>query len=877
MELGTATACQSAPRKIVRFGLHRSSKLQEHPALPSGFRFCIWSDLVRSWVALALQLPGRWHRQARAICGMETPKKESEAHGGQGDSESSTCYNSSPGAATQADETFGVDSTGPQRSDEAVLQEAVEISGPKDSATKVILNLRSIAEKNGGQIGLPKLVMREVQSICEDGEAVPKSWDPFREAERLRAELANSRSELQRVQKAAVEESDLRLQQAMLQSKVQEVEQREDAGYLHCSCGRMFARFAGLCHTLAWHFGHGGSQPSGDVIWSPRPHLYESGSQKSLYPSGGPVAILSGASCQLHGSIVEGGFTTLLVEYYSSGCPHCWYFAPVFQQVAQAYKGSDTIRVAACNCVENEDACDAMQIFGYPTLRAYKVGAGTLDLLYDVPHFTENHQKSAQELVQWLSERSALWTPPHPQSLKLGAVFRVGHAVAVDGPPGKTGWAMDYHLDDERFVEARLGLLVLLKGLLPDPHPAAVSITSFVSRVFPRHTADFRSLAVQIQDRGPVQPWEMRQMLKKACAGARQVWQLLHVVAASVAAVAVTGQQLAQHGSWTATVPEAMSFFRLAISEFFTCEGCRQHFLEAFDRVLALAVFVRRLATQSGCWKSGRPESLKDAVVDRRWPAYRDCPGCWRAEVVTGGTQPHAQVDTTGPVSIQLLDAAFDLDRVFGYILSQYVGRENLQLEQKVADSIWRFPGSVESTTATTFCACMLLCLSAALMHRRAVELEERAKREHEMSSLQCHIFEVEMKRCQEELQHSRSKIEALEKELKQAQKSKQRKGEGSAKTSAPSSQDTLKRCSPKTRDRSARKLRGVSREDFAIQAFFERRRLPGLAVLLLRAISSKEANLRLMHPEGISVLPWASSSFIQLEMAPHITPHRPA
>ena len=32
--------------------------------------------------------------------------------------------------------------------------------------------------------------------------------------------------------------------------------------------------------------------------------------------------------------------------------------------------------------------------------------------------------------------------------------------------------------------------------------------------------------AVQIQDRGPVQPWEMRQMLKKACAGARQVSRL---------------------------------------------------------------------------------------------------------------------------------------------------------------------------------------------------------------------------------------------------------------------------------------------------------------------------------------------------------------
>ncbi|OLP83618.1 Sulfhydryl oxidase 1 [Symbiodinium microadriaticum] len=678
------------------------------------------------------------------VCGMETPKKDTKPRDAAG-------FHEQPGRAyeyfseppsrekcrrrkpKEADETFGVDSTGPQRSEEGVL----DVSGPKDSASKVILNLRAF-------------------STCEDGEAityaVPKSWDPFREAERLRAELANARSELQRVQKAAVGESDLRLQQAMLQSKVQEVEEREDAEYLDSPCGRMSARFVGFCHTLAWYFGQGGSQPSGDVIWSPRPHLYESGSQKSLYPSGGPVTILSGASCQLHGSIVERGFTTLLVEYYSSGCPHCWYFAPVFQQVAEAYKGSDTVRVAACNCVENVDACDAMQIFRYPTLRAYKVGKGMLDLLYDVPHFTDSHQKSSQELVQWLSERSGLWTPPHPQSLKLGAVFRAGHAVAVDGPPGKTGWAMDYHLDDERFVEARLGLLVLLKGYSgAQQHPAAVSITSFVSRVFPRHTADFHSLAVQIQDRGPVQPWEMRRMLKKweSLFGQREhvfcedetcaVWQLLHVVAASVAAVAVTGQPLAQHGSWTVTVPEAMSFFRLAISEFFTCEGCRQHFLEAFDRCFYGSCLVLEAADAQlqarqmvwWLWRTHNAVSLRvlkehlpaegQAVVDRRWPAYRDCPGCWKAEVVSGGTQPHAQVDPAGPVSIGLLDAPFDLDRVFGYILSQYVGRENLQLEQKVADSMWRFPGSVESTAATTFCACMLLCLSAvaALRSRR--------------------------------------------------------------------------------------------------------------------------------------------------------------
>mmetsp|Transcript_53701 Transcript_53701/g.125183 ORF Transcript_53701/g.125183 Transcript_53701/m.125183 type:complete len:286 (-) Transcript_53701:195-1052(-) len=156
-----------------------------------------------------------------------TPTKESGS-GLQGDSAASTSYNSSPGAVTQAEETFGMDSKGVgSRSAEAILEEAIALAGPKDSATKVILNLRTMAEKNGGQVGLPKQVTREIHSVDENGEAVVTAWDPFREAERLRQELSAVRSELGRAQKAVLEEGDLRLQQAMLQSKVQEVEQRE--------------------------------------------------------------------------------------------------------------------------------------------------------------------------------------------------------------------------------------------------------------------------------------------------------------------------------------------------------------------------------------------------------------------------------------------------------------------------------------------------------------------------------------------------------------------------------------------------------------------------------------------------------------------------
>jgi len=53
----------------------------------------------------------------------------------------------------------------------------------------------------------------------------------------------------------------------------------------------------------------------------------------------------------------------------------------------------------------------------------------------------------------------------------------------------------------------------------------------------------------------------------------------------------------------------------------------------------------------------------------------------------------------------------------------------------------------------------------------RAIELEEKVIREAETVRLERHIFEVEMKRAQQELQRASVRSEVLEKELKQAQK----------------------------------------------------------------------------------------------------------
>lgn len=42
------------------------------------------------------------------------------------------------------------------------------------------------------------------------------------------------------------------------------------------------------------------------------------------------------------------------LRFYHSSCPHCWYFAPVFRQLGAAYRGSESVHVAACNCMEKE-------------------------------------------------------------------------------------------------------------------------------------------------------------------------------------------------------------------------------------------------------------------------------------------------------------------------------------------------------------------------------------------------------------------------------------------------------------------------------------------------------------------------------------------
>eukprot|EP00913_Durusdinium_trenchii_P028585 g26810.t1 len=346
------------------------------------------------------------------------------------------------------------------------------------------------------------------------------------------------------------------------------------------------------------------------VEWSPRPPIYEHLGQKSLYPPDGTVDLLSGSHCDLSKRSLG---RTWLVEFYHSSCPHCWYFAPVFRQLGAAYRGSESVH--------------------------------------------DGRAKSAAQLLAWLEEHK-LPKPLHPEATEQGADFAAATALAPGAPPGRPGWSWEYHAEDERWAEAHLGLIALLKSYNGRQPPASLlRVASFVAQnclhgcdryhllVERLHSADLRDATTVREE---VERWGQLFGRRKHlfCKDeTSEVWQLFHVMAGSVAA-AQFGLRVNSGG---ATVAEAMDFFRQTVDHFLFCGPCREHFLNAYegcsygrcevlaskqDQAKRLVLWLWRL--HNGVSLRVLREHPPKEAVDRRWPTYRDCPGCWNPRVVTG-------------------------------------------------------------------------------------------------------------------------------------------------------------------------------------------------------------------------------------------------
>lgn len=439
--------------------------------------------------------------------------------------------------------------------------------------------------------------------------------------------------------------------------------------------------------------------------WSPRPPIYSFAASdgkvhKSLYPQDGPVKVFIGSD--FDDAKKKDPNAIWLVEYYDINCPHCWVFSAIYPLIAKAI-GSANVKVAAFNCVDfdNVGACGYAGVVKYPTVllsNAQKPGdvhpvhVHTPDDLMDpLPAKT-----IAANLVKYSGGKITI---VNSAVLDSGANFRGGKAggVAPSGPPGKPGWDREgYATVQVRFHDAHVGMAqFLMDGYVNSgKYQAALDVVDFVGRAFSKdEAAVFADLKAKLTAKPNLEPIEFKQIMTawvqkftdryifckdQTCA----VWQLLHgitlLVAIKYTPIAIT---------------EALTKFRFMVNEFLSCDACRHHFVESYDRCLFGRCEVLTAGDEAAqakamvlwLWRTHNAVSVRvlsanthNSPYDRRWPQYKDCPGCWKQSVVSGTsgkllTFP-GQKDMSGKLGTCF--DIFDEDKVFGFMMFTYLGEE---------------------------------------------------------------------------------------------------------------------------------------------------------------------------------------------------------
>jgi len=450
----------------------------------------------------------------------------------------------------------------------------------------------------------------------------------------------------------------------------------------------------------------------------------------SLYSKGGPVEVLIGqAGLDM---VLQDPDVVWIVEYYDEGCPHCWYFSGLYPSVAKAIT-SQAVRVGAFNCIDPANIVVCKDVLFFPQLFAYNLKvAGATKKSIEIHKGNDIDQNlTPKDIAAMISQESnGRVTILHPEVFPNASTDAL-NLVDPKGPPGKNGWK-----DEEigtvasRFHDAHIGMCQLLMDgyTTSSKYEAALDVIRFIGRAYGKDEEKvFADLLTKLQATPDMAPeafkatmhdW-MQQFNSKwvfcttqTCA----VWQLFHSVSALIA---IHYAQI--------EVAEALTKFRSIVDNFLDCEVCRKHFVQSYDACLfgrcdvltnqdedfqakALVMWLWRThnAVNERVIKESPPKN--GPAIDRRWPAYHECPGCWNVDVVNG--KPAELQTYSGQTNNdQPVYAVFDEEKVFGFILKAYLGQEaTSRLFEEIPALSWPLgrnaadsPPSVSFTGSTQF------------------------------------------------------------------------------------------------------------------------------------------------------------------------------